>query len=280
MLQQNISDTAFLVVESRARRVDVSGDAYAQYWVPPERRAAVAALWNDFSREVYPNDDLELGIRNRFFIESIQHFTAVHRNAAFVNLGAGLTSYPYLLPGNIACFELDLPSVVAFKQQRIEELSVSGILPPRNLKLRAVDIMEARGRLHLRDFLATIVGDRPTFFLLEGLSYYLNFLVLDELFEILREAQPVASQVGFDYWRPDLAQNPIFQRLRVFFVERFGFPAKDYCLFDPSWFAKIEGYRVLALSDVASCEAAYAGSNVLSDNDATLPENYAILERL
>ncbi len=37
-VEGHISDTAFLVNESRARRMDMSRDVYAEQWVLPERQ--------------------------------------------------------------------------------------------------------------------------------------------------------------------------------------------------------------------------------------------------
>jgi O-methyltransferase involved in polyketide biosynthesis len=280
VLRQHISDTAFLVAESRARRLDVSRDEHARDWVPLERRLAVATLWDEFSRDVYSHDDLELAIRNRFFLERIRHFIATHSNAVFVNVGAGLTSYPFLLEREIACFECDLPHVVRFKQQRMDELSASGILPGRHVSFLELDVFQPNGQEQLRTLLVNTLAKRPTFILLEGLSYYLSFPVLHALFDIFREGQPPGSQVGFDYWMPDLLQHEVFLRLQKFFMKRFGFSAQSYCLFDQGWIGAIEGYRILELSDAARSEGTYAGSSVLANERAILPENYALMERV
>src|SRR5262245_39035027 len=280
MLRQQISDTSFLVAESRARRLDISRDAYARHWMPPTRLSAVASLWDDFSREVYPHDDLELAIRNRFFLERLQRFSAAHEDAAFVNVGAGLTSYPFLLERQIPCYECDLPNIVRFKQRRMTELSSSGILPPRDVTLLPLDVLREDGREQIRSLLITKLAKRPTFVLLEGLSYYLNFVVLESLFDVFREGQLPGSQVAMDFWMPDLRQHPVFLRLQEFFGAHFGFPAQDYCLFDEEWIGRIRRYRVIESSSVSGSEQRYAASTVLSDEREMLPENYALLERL
>jgi O-methyltransferase involved in polyketide biosynthesis len=105
--EKHISDTAFLVNESRARKVDVSQDIYAEHWVRPGSRERVRDLWDDFAREVYPHDDLELAVRNRYFFAHLLKLVHTSENPVFVNLGAGFTSYPFLLNQNIACIEVD-----------------------------------------------------------------------------------------------------------------------------------------------------------------------------
>ena len=280
MLRQHISDRSFLVAESRARRLDVSRDAYARHWMPPTRLSAVASLWDDFSREVYPHDDLELAIRNRFFLDRLQGFAAAHEDAAFVNVCAGLTSYPFLLERPIPCFECDLPHVVRFKQRRMAELSSSGILPRRSVSFLGLDVLREDGRHQIQSLLDTKLANRPTFVLLEGVSYLLNFGVLEALFDVFREGQSPGSQVAMDFWMPDLRQHPVFLRLQKFFGTHFGFPAQDYCLFDREWIGRIRRYRVLESSTVSGSEQRYAASAVLSNEREILPENYALLERL
>jgi hypothetical protein len=131
---QHISDSAFLVNESRARRSDLSGDYYAHHWVDPERRERVRKLWNDFSSCVYPFDDIVLSIRNRFFLERIQAFVSNHADSALVNLGAGFTSYPFLLDRSIRVLEVDFPHVTTYKQSRIDDLTQRGVLPIRSIQ--------------------------------------------------------------------------------------------------------------------------------------------------
>ena len=70
--EPDIALTAALVNESRSRREDLSRDRYARLWVTGQSRQQ----WDAFSREVYPLDDIELSLRNRFFLERISEFMA------------------------------------------------------------------------------------------------------------------------------------------------------------------------------------------------------------
>lgn len=229
---------------------------------------------------MYPYDDLELAIRNRFVFDRIQRFAAMHADAAFVNVGAGFSSYPFLLEDEILCFECDLPHVITFKQQRVDRLLTEGVLPARQVNYLRLDVSKPDGQEQLRVLLATTLAKRPTFVLLEGVSYYLSFPVLHTLFGVFHDGQHPGSQLAFDYWMPNLLQHPVFLRLQEFFARRFGFAARGYSLFDPDWISTIEGYRILELSGAARSEASYAGSCVLANENAILPENYVLMERL
>jgi hypothetical protein len=80
---KHISESAFLVNESRARNVGLSHDRYARLWVSDATRK----LWEDFAREVYPFDDIELSLRNRFFLERLEAELRKDRTTVFVNFG-------------------------------------------------------------------------------------------------------------------------------------------------------------------------------------------------
>lgn len=72
-VEKHISETAFLVNESRARMVELSKDIYARLWVTERTKK----IWEDFAKHVYPHDDLELSIRNRYFLEHLEKFVLI-----------------------------------------------------------------------------------------------------------------------------------------------------------------------------------------------------------
>ena len=277
----HISATAFLVNESRARRVEISGDVYAEHWVPPEERAAVRQLWDDFSATVYQYDDLELSIRNRFFLERLQQFVTAHADAIFVNVGAGFTSYPFLLERPVHSLEVDFPQVVGFKQQRLEQLRAARVLDDRAVGFLGLDLQDADGQQRLRKALEAEAAGKPSFILLEGVTYYLARPALETLIGVFREVQPTGSLLAFDFWKPDITQRELFRRMQQFFAERFAYHEQAYNFFGEQFIEGIDGYRTLLTTDVAEQEATYArDSHVLQDNLAEiLPENYAVLQR-
>ncbi len=277
--EKHISDTAFLVNESRARKLDVSQDIYAEHWVRPESRERVRNLWDDFAREVYPHDDIELAVRNRYFFEHLCELVKTGEKPVFVNLGAGFTSYPFLLDQDILCIEVDFPHVIAYKLDRIKHLQEKGILPHRNLKLFPADLCNADDRERLKAKLAAWVSGNSSYILLEGVSYYLPMPALLAIIEIVRDLQSIGSIFAFDFWKPDLIRHPVFIQLQTFFADRFGYEAYDYNLFDREFIESIESYKLLEISDAIEQERIYAGTNVLADYSKILPENYAVLKK-
>jgi O-methyltransferase involved in polyketide biosynthesis len=278
-VQRHISATAFLVNESRARMVSLSRDIYANHWVRPEHRNAVRELWEDFAQEVYPHDDLELSIRNRYFLDRLQAFVCSHEDPVFINIGAGFTSYPFLVDRPIQCIEIDYPEVVACKKARLAALQDARIIPRRAIKFVTMDLNDPKNRRRFRDYLVSNTSGRPSYVLLEGLTYYLQPATLNALFKICGAIQPRGSRLAFDFWKPDMVSHPVFLRLQRFFADRFGYARQDYNLFAKECIETIQGYRLQEISSAAAQERTYAGSSVLKAYEKILPEHYAVLTK-
>jgi O-methyltransferase involved in polyketide biosynthesis len=272
---EHISETAFLVNESRARNVELSRDRYAHLWVSDDTKK----LWEDFSREVYPLDDIELSVRNRFFLERLDAALERDPTTVFVNFGAGFTSYPFLTERPCECIEVDYEHVCDFKRRKITDWRGEGILPDRDVEFIAADLADGVDVERLRAELALRLGERPSVATFEGITYYLDMGALVDLFEMLRGLQRPGSIVTLDFWTPDDAGRPIHARLKRFFNERFGFEETRYNIFDVDFINSLDGYTVLEITDVQELERIYAGTSRLSDPDKIIPEHYAVLSR-
>jgi O-methyltransferase involved in polyketide biosynthesis len=277
--ENHISDSAFLVNESRARRREMSLDRYAEQWVLPEQRERIRKLWTDFSAQVYPFDDMVLSLRNRFFLDRLQAFVNIHAEPALVNLGAGFTSYPFLLDRCIHVLEVDLPHVTTYKKLRINTLKEAGVLPDRPIEFCDVNLTYPEELVRFEKALRATLEGKPSFVLMEGLTYYLDAASLDRLFELFLKYQSVGSIVAFDYWKPELSDQPIFVRLRQFFERQLGHATSDYNLFDEGYLRTRLGYEVAELSNVIQQEAGVLGTRMLLRQEI-LFEHYAILMRI
>jgi O-methyltransferase involved in polyketide biosynthesis len=273
--RSHISESAFLVNESRARKVALSLDRYAHLWVSDETRR----LWEDFSNEVYPYDEIELGARNRFFLERVDSFARTNPGAVFVNYGAGFTSYPFLTDTQCRCIEVDYEHVVAFKSQKIAQWRHEGILPDRKVEFCATDLTSAAERERLRNTLQERIAGSPSIFMMEGITYYLDSSVLGELLKMFAGLQSEGSQLALDFWTPDVVSHPIFIRFREFFERRFGHGGERYNLLEVGFVRSIPGYELVELTDIQELEKVYSDTRLLSKYDEILPENYAVLRR-
>lgn len=274
-LKPHISATAFLVNESRNRMVDVSQDIFAKLWVSRETEK----LWEDFARHVYPYDDLELSLRNRYFLEWLRDFAKKNKKAVFVNIGAGFTSYPFLLEQPCHAIEVDYKRVMEFKARQVEQWQKKEILPKREIEFIGVDLNEAKDRDCLSQKLRQQISKYPSFVLLEGVSYYLEMAVLRQLLGIFRETQKKGSLLGIEFWKPDIKNHPVFVCLQEYFEKKFGYKKRKYNLFGRAFIEGIDGYEILELTDMTEQEKVYCKTCIMEDHQNILPTDLAMLRR-
>jgi O-methyltransferase involved in polyketide biosynthesis len=275
MSNKSITDSAFLVNESRSRRVDISKDIYASLWI----NESTNKLWNDFYSEVYTFDDIQISLRNRFFLEHLKLFIDESTNPVFVNIGAGFTSYPFLVSKDCKFIEIDLPNVINYKQGKIKKFIENGDLPNRAITFLSADICNKIDLMNLKESLIHLPDCTSSFLLLEGISYFLNRQRLNQLFNMVSELQTFNSILAFDFWKTSDADHPILKKLMRFFSDRFGFDNQKYNLIDLDFFQKLKGYKLIESTDIQELEKIYTEDNFLSDNNKILPEYYIIFKK-
>ncbi len=274
-IQRTLSESAFLVNESRARRVDISQDQFAHLWVSKATRD----LWEDFTARVYPYDAIELGLRNRFFLDTLRFFVRSAKNPVFVNIGAGFTSYPFLVKEPCRIIEVDLDHVIDFKRKKIKTWIKNGRMPKRMVEFIPADLCSAGDRKRLQTRLISALADAPSFLLLEGITYYLDEAVLHALFEMCAAIQRSGSVLAFDYWDPTITENPVFLRFKKFCAERFGHKETHYTFCNEEFIHGIQGYTLVEQTDIQKLEKRYTDSALLKNSYEILPENYVVLQR-
>jgi O-methyltransferase involved in polyketide biosynthesis len=275
-LIHDVSGTALVTNYSRARLVNLSKDLYAHLWVTPES----ILLSDELSHNVYPYDDINLGLRNRFFLDHINKFASVNENSVIISIGAGFDNYPFLAKSDSHFIEIDLPNIINYKEHKIIEWIKDKKLPKRNIEFIAIDLNNQAQRLIMKEKLKTAIKDKPSFVLMEGLTYYLKSEILSEIFAILREIQNIGSLVTFDYWKPDALEYPVMRRLKDFLNNKFGSSGENWNLFDGLYIKSIEGYTEIESSDIAQLEMVYSETRVLQGDDNKIPGHYAVLQRV
>ena len=274
-IEHTISESAFLVNESRARRSDISHDTYAHLWVTK----ATQQLWDEFATQVYPYDDIELSLRNRFFLDQVNTYTNTTTNSVFINLGAGFTSYSLLLPPSCCCIEVDVPAVITYKQEKTSFFQDQGLIPRRMILYKSADLQNPMDRKEMETFFKTILQGKPSFILLEGITYYMKRTTLDALFGLCSTIQTKGSQLAFDFWTPSQVSHPVFQRFTHFFSERFHHDPSKYTFLDKDSIKKIRGYMMTTMTDIQQLECTYLSTRLLQDYHLILPEQYVVLTK-
>jgi O-methyltransferase involved in polyketide biosynthesis len=270
----HISDTAFLVSESKARLPELSGDCYAHLWCTP----ATQALWEEFVAASCTYDALELSLRNRYFLERLQRFVDSETSPVVANIAAGFSSYPYLLSASCRFIEVDYEHVLNFKKAKLAEWQDQGRLPCRQVEYIASDLADHQARLELAASLEQWLHQRPSFVLLEGISYYLEPTVFRQLMASIAVAQTDRALVGLEYWDKSVEQYPAYRKLQQYFSERFGL-ARDYTLLDRALLEALPGYELIEHTTTTELERIYCTSRHLEEFEHVLPAHFCILRR-
>lgn len=275
--KSNISETAFITNESRAREVHVSQDRFARLWVTEKTKK----LWEEFSQKVYSFDDIELAIRNRFYLDRLRKFTASHKHPCFVNIASGFTSYPFLVESNrLRCLEIDYDHTIGFKKEQVRKWQEKELLPKKDIEFFGMDLNEIAQIEQMGKKLANWINDSPSIVFLEGVTYYLNSGALYAIVKELKEVQTANSLLLFDFWTPEIESNPVFQRLKKYFSERLGFGETKYNLLSEDEIRRFGSYRIAEITDVQKEELNYYETRRLNSFEDILPEQYACLERI
>ncbi|GEM_PF-995275 len=274
-LSHEISDTAFVVNYSRSRRVDISSDIYAKLWVTQD----AIDIWNSFSKEVYHHDDLNISIRNRFYLSHLEKFGNQYPQGSCLNLGAGFTNYPFLLEPGLRFFECDLPPVISYKKQAVSQWISQGKIPNRDVHYFPIDLNDNQDLLKIKELLAHECKGGPSIVILEGVTYYLDISILNKIFALLYETQEEGSLIIFDYWKPDTMAYPVMIRLKTFLEKHFGLQGQQYTLFDQTFTHEIQGYKEIESINIGELEQQYSNTRIFQGKDFKIPVYYSTLIR-
>jgi len=188
-----------------------------------------------------------------------EHMSEAMRNgiAQVVILGAGFDTRAWRIAGATSIFEVDHPNTSAAKQRHLRE--ARSLAPVRYVKLDF-------NRDNLDDMLAVAGYDatRPTFFLWEGVTNYLEEVAVRKTFSFVGKAAP-GSRIAFSYVHRDIITNPerfaggLELQRRLAKMEEpftFGLDPRDLADF-------LKPYRLTLIEDIGSVDyrIRYMGAN-------------------
>jgi methyltransferase (TIGR00027 family) len=141
-----------------------------------------------------------------------------------VVLGAGFDSRAYRFQsqlGNVRVMEVDYGPTQAYKKQRLGEILD---VIPSNVSFVPMDFTKDNLLEQLRN--AGYSEQQKTFFLWEGVTYYLPESAVKDTLHFVRDHSAAGSRIAFDYFganNPSL-NNPLHQYARWGEPLLFGFP--------------------------------------------------------
>jgi len=206
-------------------------DDLAQQFVNPELIARMPGLGLKFDAAKVYIDMTDIGVF--YYVNArTQHMDRLLRAALadgaeqVVILGAGFDSRAYRFHREfpqVRFFEVDLPATSQDKQRRVRKL-LGGL--PAWVSYVPIDF----NRQRLSDVLpaAGFASDRKTFYVWEGVTYFIPEDAVDTTLRFIAEHSAPGSQAVFDYMLADVVQgadySPYGARLVVFFVANRGEP--------------------------------------------------------
>lgn len=274
-LYNDVSVTAFIVNESRARLESLSKDPYAKLWVTDETKR----LWEELAREVYPYDHINLSLRNRFYLDRIEEFVNGHKDALFINMAAGFTSYPFLIDPSCQCKETDYAHIMAFKKKKVEQWEEEGVLPHRSVEFYPLDMENPQELKQFKHAFASWCSGKPAVVAMEGLVYYLSTGTIGSLFSLYEKYLAKGSLVVFDFWGPDSDSYPVIQGVKKYLSKISTGPVKAFTYLDMNYIKGIDGFSLVEHTDIAELERWYAESRVLQDKAHRFPTEFVVIRR-
>jgi len=272
---KDVSITAFIVNESRARLESLSNDIYAKLWVTEETKR----LWKELEQEVYPYDHINLSLRNRFFLDRIKEFVGKHDDSVFVNMAAGFTSYPYLFSADCRCIETDYLHIMDFKEKKVKQWQEEGALPKRAVEFYPLDMEDPDSLKKFEKNLGSWCAEKPTIITMEGLTYYLSAKTLDTLFSFYGKYLIKGSLVIIDFWGPDSESYSVIQRVKKYFSRISSDTIKPFTYMDIDSIRNLDGFSIIEHTDIAQLELRYAKSLFLQDRANRFPTEFVVIRK-
>lgn len=238
--EKHISDTAVLTAEARAAYAGISQDEYADAWAS---EGAFNRSFDDYSNEVASTEGLALSLRFRYFLEKAKSFLEKQENAVFVNFASGYTSYAFLLPESHTYVEIDLDDILKNKKEIVSRALKNGTLPARDIHFISCDFGREQDVKRLFKKLKKITGERKTFFLFEGILYYLNESAICNIVEQVKKVQVTGSHLALDTWPEDLEGTNVFKKFKVFAKKQFNL-SQEFTLHSAEEVKRLDEYNL------------------------------------
>lgn len=238
-----VHDTAFMIAYYRAQHEEASKDPYAKLWLEGND---VKYWTDDFAEKVSPHDEILHCMRNRFFYEKLLKLTKNNPETLFINLGAGFSMYPYVLPQTVTTIEIELPQIYTYKSNKVETFCKSGELPQRNVIHLDGNITNVASQ---KELIASIepFKKKHTVILIEGVFFFLSSGEIKTVLNFCRQLQDTGDTLYCVNFEDRLKNTAVFNRLKTYFSETLSSHGNPFTTLPHSYFEKVNGYTLSAI---------------------------------
>lgn len=213
-MEINVHETAFIIALYRARNEAESKDSFAHLWLRP----GLGKWADDFADKVSPFDEILHCMRNRVIHDTIQEFSSSHSPSACVNLGAGFSMYPYVLPEDMMHLEVDFEEIITYKEIKTVEFTASGELPSRQVIRMSGNITNSYDQLQIEQAISDFRGMKKIV-VIEGVFYFLNQEEVNSVLGLCRQIMEAGDQLLCVSFDSTIAGKPVFKRMQEYFSE-------------------------------------------------------------
>jgi O-methyltransferase involved in polyketide biosynthesis len=270
----NIHETAFVTAAFRAGNSSLSKDVFARLWA----NEVTDSHADRYCRNVSLHEAIAHCLRNRYFFDTLEKLIIAERIEVMVNFGCGFSMYPYLLSNSVRYVEIDTANVTRYKMERTRSWQREGVLPERDVHFVEADFNSPTLE-ELFQTLEPLVKNRRSFFLLEGVLFFLGRQDTANLFDLFRRLQRGGDYLGSVSFRPSLEETTVFQKL-IDFVE--GNLEKNqqfnYQTLPDEFYLKLPDYQLADHQDTLSLLERYVPGEELPE-DEVLNEHMYLLQR-
>ncbi len=234
-----VHDTAFMVAYYRAQHEQLSKDSFAKLWLRPTVKKWALSFFENVSYE----DEILHCMRNRYFHDQLHEIASKNEEVLFINMGAGFSMYPYELPKNIITIEIDLPTIYAYKKQKIDTFMAEQKLPERNVLHIAGDITDPENKKQLEGFVNGF-GAKKTVILIEGVFFFLTRSQIDYIMKMCRDVLKKDDLLFCVSYDDEITKTPVFKKLTTYFSEFLKSEGNPFTVLPHSYYNSASGFNL------------------------------------
>lgn len=269
----SLSKTAFLIAWGRSQFPEISHDPYAYFWLTPEG----IAFAEKFAKEITPLAPYFHSLRSRYLIEQLKNFEKDHHSFTLINIGSGITSYPFILSEKVTVYELDQEQVLSFRKKQVEAGIKKGVLPKRSIHYVAVDLNDKSSF----DLLRTILSQQmsPSFVLFEGILPYLKKSQATQLIDVCAKHLISTSKIMIHIFLEEYKTSPIRKKVIQFFDKELGLANHNFTYFTKSKLENIAGLQLIEHVGFFELQGRYSPDRTFSE-DELIDERFFLFEKI
>lgn len=270
-----IHETAFVVSTYRSIHEEISKDPYAKLWNNPATDALIPEMLKNISK----HEAILHSLRNRFFYERLNRFFKIHLDGTLVNFGAGFSMYQFHLPKSSLTIEIDKKDIIVHKKEKVNQWINNNSLPKRNINYVSIDF-NTNSEQEIITILKPLIGNKPSFILLEGVLFFLNKKVTHKLFNIFNRIQQPGDLIGSVSYLPTVENTEVYQKLLHYFDSNND--AKNsfnHQTIPHSFYNNINGYDLIEHTDGYELSKLYASQSGILSKTEILNESIYLLKK-